>query len=316
MQDNSRPNNDQEYIEIDLRALFGVLWKRKITIIMLTSIFAVSSVFYALSIPNYYNSTALFNVIQDEQSGFDSLASQYGGLASMAGIDIPQTSTKDKAALVMQTIQSREFMKHLITFDGVLEGIIATKDFDKSSKKIIYDEESFDPSSGKWIREVKYPYNQTPSYLEAHEKFIKNMLEVKQDRKSGFITLSVEHISPIFAFNLLEIIIDEVNKIIKDHDLKESTMAIDYLNEQASIISSTNLQNSINNLYESQLRKKMLANIREEYIINVIDAPFVPEKKTGPTRSTICILITLIGGILSVLYILIDSLIFKKRKKT
>jgi LPS O-antigen subunit length determinant protein (WzzB/FepE family) len=316
MQDNSRPNNDQEYIEIDLRALFGVLWKRKITIIMLTSIFAVSSVFYALSIPNYYNSTALFNVIQDEQSGFDSLASQYGGLASMAGIDIPQTSTKDKAALVMQTIQSREFMKHLITFDGVLEGIIATKDFDKSSKKIIYDEESFDPSSGKWIREVKYPYNQTPSYLEAHEKFIKNMLEVKQDRKSGFITLSVEHISPIFAFNLLEIIIDEVNKIIKDHDLKESTMAIDYLNEQASIISSTNLQNSINNLYESQLRKKMLANIREEYIINVIDAPFVPEKKTGPTRSIICILITLIGGILSVLYILIDSLIFKKRKKT
>ena len=93
-------------------------------------------------------------------------------------------------------------------------------------------------------------------------------------------------------------------------------MAIDYLNEQASIISSTNLQNSINNLYESQLRKKMLANIREEYIINLIDAPFVPEKKTGPTRSIICIIITLIGGILSVLYVLIDSLIFKKRKKT
>ena len=314
MQDNSRSNSDQEYIEIDLRALFSILWKRKIIIIIFTSIFAVSSVFYALSIPNYYNSTALFNVIQDEQSGFDSLASQYGGLASMAGIDIPQTSTKDKASLVMQTIQSREFMKHLITFDGVLEGIIATKDFDKSSKKIVYDENSFDSVSRKWVREVKYPFNQTPSYLEAHEEFIKNMLEVKQDRKSGFITVSIEHISPIFAFNLLEIIIEEVNKIIKDHDLKESTMAIDYLNEQASIISSTNLQKSINNLYESQLRKKMLANIRDEYIINVIDEPFVPEKKIGPTRSIICILITLIGGILSVLYVLIDSLIFKKKR--
>jgi LPS O-antigen subunit length determinant protein (WzzB/FepE family) len=314
MQDNSRSNSDQEYIEIDLRALFSILWKRKISIIIFTSIFAVSSVFYALSIPNYYNSTALFNIIQDEQSGIDSLASQYGGLASMAGIDIPQTSTKDKASLVMQTIQSREFMKHLITFDGVLEGIIATKDFDKSSKKIVYDKNSFDSVSRKWVREVNYSFNQTPSYLEAHEEFIKNMLEVKQDRKSGFITVSIEHISPIFAFNLLEIIIEEVNKIIKDHDLKESTMAIDYLNEQASIISSTNLQKSINNLYESQLRKKMLANIRDEYIINVIDEPFVPEKKTGPTRSIICIIITLIGGILSVLYVLIDSLIFKKRK--
>ena len=91
-------------------------------------------------------------------------------------------------------------------------------------------------------------------------------------------------------------------------------MAIEYLNEQASIISSKNLQNSINNLYESQLRKQMLSNIREEYIVNVIDAPFVPEKKTGPTRSIICIVVTLIGGILSILYVLIESFIFKKRK--
>ena len=314
MEDNNRLNNDHQYTEIDLVNLFSILWQSKIKIILLTSIFAVSSVFYALSIPNYYNSKVLFNVIQDEQSGFDSLASQYGGIASMAGIDIPQTSSKDRSSLVMQTIQSREFMKHLITFDGVLEGIIAAKDFDKSSGQIIYDEDIFEPSSGKWTRDVKYPYKQTPSYLEAHEQFVKNMLDIKQDRKSGFITVSVEHISPVFAFNLLEIIIEEINIIIKNHDLKESTMAIEYLNEQASIISSKNLQNSINNLYESQLRKQMLSNIREEYIVNVIDAPFVPEKKTGPTRSIICIVVTLIGGILSILYVLIESFIFKKRK--
>ncbi len=315
MLDNKGENSDLKYKEIDLVDLFSILWKRKITVILLTSIFAVSSVFYALSVPDYYKSTVLFNVIQDEQSGFDSLASQYGGLASMAGIDIPQTNSKDRASLVMQTIQSREFMKHLITFDGVLEGIIATKGFDKSTNTIIYDENSFDSSSTEWIRKAQYPYKRIPSYLEAHEEFTKNMIEVTQDRRSGFISASVEHISPIFAFNLLEIIIDEVNKIIKDHDLKESTMAIEYLNEQASISTSANLQNSINSIYESQLRKQMLSNIREEYIINVIDEPFVPEKKIGPTRSIICIVITLIGGILSVLYVLMDSLIFKKRKK-
>ncbi len=314
MKETSELDTNPSSKEIDISYLINVLWTKKITILFITSLFAIFSVFYALSLPNVYQSKVLFNVIQDEQSGIDSLASQYGGLASMAGIDIPQSSSKDKGALVIQTIQSREFMKYLITFDGVLEGIIAAKNFDIESQELIYDKDSFDSVTKEWIRDAKYPYKKIPSYLEAHEIFMKNIIVVDQDRRSGFINVSIEHISPLFAYKLLNRIVIEVNKIIKEHDMKESTMAIDYLNEQVNLSTSNNLRNSINRLYESQLRKKMMSNIRDEYIINVIDAPYIPEKKTGPTRSIICILITFIGGILSIFYVLIDAFFIKKKK--
>ena len=50
-------NNDDE---IDLRELWNVIWRGKWLIIAITTIFAVASVFYALSLPNIYKSCLLY----------------------------------------------------------------------------------------------------------------------------------------------------------------------------------------------------------------------------------------------------------------
>lgn len=302
MQQNSELNKNRDYIDISI--LFNILWSRKFFIISFTAIFALFSIFYSLSIPNYYQSKALLNVIQEEGSAIDTISSQYGGLVSLAGIDIPQVSSKDKAALVIETIKSREFMKHLITIDGVLEGIMASKRFDKPSQKIIYDEDIYDSKKSEWIREINYPFKKVPSYLEAHEIFVTSMLTIEKDRNSGFISVAVEHISPPFSSYLLKTIIKEVNFLIKEGDLKESAMALNYLNKQAELTLNNNLKDVVNRMYETQLRKQMLSNIRDEYIIIPIDEPFIPQKKTGPNRSIICILITFLGGVLSIIYVL------------
>lgn len=51
-------NNNKFVLEnyIDLKELFDVLWKGKLIIILTTFIFAVSSVFYALSLTDIYRS--------------------------------------------------------------------------------------------------------------------------------------------------------------------------------------------------------------------------------------------------------------------
>ena len=43
-----------------------------------------------------------------------------------------------------------------------------------------------------------------------------------------------------------------------------------------------------------QLKIKMLASVREDYLVTVIDEPFVPEIKSSPSR----FLITIIGAFL------------------
>ena len=61
------------------------------------------------------------------------------------------------------------------------------------------------------------------------------------------------------------------------------------------------MKDAINKLVESQLQKQMLSKVNKEYLLKVIEPPFIPEVKSKPTRSLICILGTLFGGMLAII---------------
>ena len=68
MQDIDDLEISNGYSEIDIRDLFKVLWLGKYTIIAITTVFAVASIFYALSIANQYKATALLAPSKTESS--------------------------------------------------------------------------------------------------------------------------------------------------------------------------------------------------------------------------------------------------------
>ena len=49
----------------------------------------------------------------------------------------------------------------------------------------------------------------------------------------------------------------------------------------------------------------MLAEVRPEYVFKTIDPAVVPEEKSKPSRALICVLGTLLGGMLGVVIVLI-----------
>ena len=55
----------------------------------------------------------------------------------------------------------------------------------------------------------------------------------------------------------------------------------------------------------------MMASIKDDYLLSVIDPPIAPEIKSSPKRAIICILITIFGGLVS----LIGALIKHNRNK-
>ena len=86
---DAHPDNIYGDDEIDLRELFLVLWEGKALITMVTGLAAIVSVAVALSMPNIYKSTAtLAPKSGGGTEGLSRLASQYGGLASLAGINL------------------------------------------------------------------------------------------------------------------------------------------------------------------------------------------------------------------------------------
>ena len=293
---------------LSLKSIIKILLKRKILVLSISALFAVFSIIYSLSLDDIYTSTSSLEIKQKTRS--DS-SSGMSALSSLTGISLD--SLDNKSAYIFQILKSRDFTKHIIKFDGVLENIFAVESYDKDKKKIIYDKSIFDEKDSKWVRKPKKNQKIIPSYLEAHEEFHKNIISFKEI-ESGFIEISVEHRSPIFSEQLLQLIIKELNNITRLKDISESNASLEYLYEELKETKQIEIRQSINELIKPKLEMLMLADIDEFYSIEPIDGPFTPEERSSPNRMLICILITFFGFISISTYVLISNMFLEFNK--
>ena len=106
-------------------------------------------------------------------------------------------------------------------------------------------------------------------------------------------------------------VIKELNNITREINLKETNAALDYLKLEYENINKQELKYTINSLISNQMNNKMMASIKDDYLLSIIDPPIVPELKSSPKRALICILITIFGGFSIVVTLFNDS--FKKK---
>ena len=290
---------------IDLYDVTLIMWKNKFLALIIISFFSIASIFYSLSLENYYKSSALLGISADQSQ--ESSLSQYAGLASVVGVNLPMQSSENKTDLAIETLKSRDFFKHLIDkYEHFLKDIFAAKSYDIANDKFIYNSKIYDEKNNNWVRKVKYPMQPKPSYAESHDFFMKNVLKISHNIDTGYITLSIEHLSPKFAKNLIEIMVTELNNQIRIKDNEQANKAVEYLLNERNNISIKSITESIDSLIESQLRTLMLSEIKDDYILKVIDSPHIPIKKSKPSRATICLIGFLMGFFLSVIFVLIN----------
>ena len=279
---------------IDLKELFSLLWGGKKLIILITAVFAFCSVLYALSLTSYYRSETVLTLAQG--SNEMSSLSRYGGLASLAGINIPSAGT-DKGALLVNTIMSRAFLKNLLSIEDVLPSLMAVKSYDSESKKIVFDPNIYDATNKKWLQTP-------PSYLQAYGIYMGQMT-VNYYEPTGLIYISLEHESPVFAQKFLDLIIHEADSLMREKDLQQSSDALEYLINEISKTSLIEMKSSMNQLIQSQLETQMMAKISTDYALKVIEPPFIPERKFSPSRSLISLVGTMLGFVLGIVWVLI-----------
>ena len=233
----------------------------------------------------------------------------------MAGINLDSGGGADKSILAIETVKSRAFLKHLITFENILPSIMAAKSYDFQSKKIQYDPEIYNENKGEWVREPQKNKQSKPSYLEAYETYL-GQVSIDKDQLTNLVSISVAHISPVFAKEFLELIVNEANELLRNKDLRESSDAITFLATEVPKSSLITMKDSINTLHIAQLEKQMLSKINTEYVLKVIEPPFVPENKSSPQRSIICILGTFLGGMFAIVWVLMRYYFFSGSVKS
>ncbi|EKY4202502.1 Wzz/FepE/Etk N-terminal domain-containing protein [Vibrio alginolyticus] len=288
----SKPTAD----EIDLRELFKALWKGKWTIIATTFVFAVGAVLYALSLPNIYKADALLAPAESSNGGgLSTMAGQLGGLAALAGVNLG-AGESSQTDLAVQVMKSRQFVEAFINKHDLLVPLMATKDWDLENNKLILDEELYNPDTGKWLRDAKGLRGATPTAQEAFEVFSKEVLSINQDKESGLYTVSVKYYSPYLAQQWVNWLIEDINKVMRERTIAETSQNLAYLNTQLQKTAVAEMQNTFYKLIEEQTKSLMLAEVQEEFVFKTIDPAVVPELKNSPNRVILIILGGLLGG--------------------
>ncbi|MEZ9368098.1 Wzz/FepE/Etk N-terminal domain-containing protein [Shewanella sp. 10N.286.51.B2] len=299
--------------EIDLRELFSVIWKGKWLIIAVTAVFAVGSVLFALSQPNTYKSEALLSPADGEQGGggLAALAGQFGGLASMAGINLGGGGGVDKTQMAIEVVKSRQFTSEFIQKHNILADLMAAEKWDMASDTLAYDVDMFDVKNNKWIREVKAPFKPEPSMQEAYKAFSK-VIAINSDKETGMVKVSVEHLSPSVAQQWVKWLVEDINLEMKQRDVAEAQRSTAFLETQIAQTNVADIRTILYQLIEEQTKTIMFAEVREEYVFKTIDPALVPEEKAGPKRALICVLGTMLGGMLAVMIVLIRHFVRKE----
>ena len=306
MEANAQTPVDQTYDdEIDLRELFTVLWAGKIQILVCVLVAALVSVSVALDQPNKYTAEA---VLAPRSSGggggLAQLASQYSGLASLAGINIGGVGDGNPAAVATEMLKTREFFSEYL-YDSVLVDLMAAQGWNSGADTVVIDDTLFDVQSQMWIREVEPPFQVKPSAQEAHEAFVEEFLSVSEDKQTGFVTVAVTHLSPSVARDWVNLLIKGINEAVRARDVREAENSIEFLNEQRMKTNLVSLTEVFSELIEEQTKTVMLANASDEYVFQVIEPPVAPELKSEPSRALICVLGTMLGGMLGLVLVLI-----------
>ena len=129
---------------------------------------------------------------------------------------------------------------------------------------------------------------------------------VDESKKTGFVTIAVKHKSPYIAQKWTDLIVKELNNFYKVKDKVEYGAAVDYLNAQMTKTSFTEIKEVIAELLQQKIQQLALIEVNDYYVFEYIDPPEVMETKSSPSRAVICILGAMLGGIMSVLIVLIQ----------
>ena len=289
--------------EIDLRELFAVIWAGKMWIVGITVVFALVSVIYALSLANEYKASVVVAPANSGGSSLGAMAGQLGGLASLAGINIGSGESNETLE-AMEIAQSWGFIEEFIANNDLSVAIYAGVGWSKADNQLEIDDDIYNSESGRWLIEDEAGSLRPPTSWQLYQKF-KQRISVSQDKKSGLVSISVEYFSPLLAKEWAELFVTYINDHMRARKLQQVNNNIEYLTAQVDKTAIAEMREVFYQLIEEQTKSKMLAEASPEYAFITVSRAMVPEEKSKPKRALICILGTLLGGMLSVLVVLV-----------
>lgn len=275
--------------EIDLRKLWQAVVEHRALVAAITSVATAIAVAVALLLtPIFRAEVLLAPVANDSKAGLGGLASQFGDLAGLVGINLGGSGA-DPTQEAVATLKSRVLTEAFIKDENLLP-VLFENDWDADKKKWKHDNP-----------------DDIPTLWKAYELFDRDLRTISVDKKTGLVTLAIEWRDPEQAAAWANELVARVNRQRQLEAIEEAENSIGYLREQLGRTNAVEVQQAIYRLIETQTKAIMVAKARKDYAFKIIDPAVPPEKKTKPKRAIIALFGFAAGLALAVLFAFVRS---------
>jgi len=133
-----------------------------------------------------------------------------------------------------------------------------------------------------------------PRYWDAYRLFSEQILDLREDKDTGFLKLGIEWRDSGLAAQWANALVARLNTLMRERAIDESERGIKYLTQELERTTAIDVKQDINQVIETTISQKALAHARQDYAFKVIDPAAVsePDNFVRPRR-----LLLIVGGI-------------------
>jgi uncharacterized protein involved in exopolysaccharide biosynthesis len=268
---------------MDFFQICAIVWRHKWFVLGVSVISVGVSLAYIFTAQEWYKAEVLLKPAETKApAGLSSQLGGLGGLASLAGINLGNNNSAEPIAV----LTSREFTRAFLEDQKLLPVLYWKK---------------WDAVGNRWKTSL---FSDPPDIRDAVDRFNKSIRTVQEDRKTGFVTMTVEWKDPQIAAAWANLLVERLNERMRSRALAESETNVDYLKKELASSNVVALQQSIGRVLEAELQRLMLAKATKEYSFKIIDHAIPPKRRSWPRTLLIAGAALLFGAVASILFVL------------
>ena len=290
--------------EIDLRELFGALWRGKllIAVCVITAISLAS--LYLRAAERKYTVTYVFAPVASDDTGPN--LSGLGGLASLAGVSLPSSSSGDFKTF-KYLLKSEEVASVVLEDEELVKQIFAAE---WSAQSEIYRR----PPDGPYTPHIrmlkKLLTGEDPSAYVAPNAarmsdWMRDAFAASEDRDTGFLTLSSETAKPAMMLEVMERVTRETDRLLKERYIQSSEQTMGFYQHQLARARAREHREALAKLIAQEDQKLMLASKGSFFVAEPLTNPSVSLHPTSPKASLVLALSVVLGGFFGAAIVLI-----------
>lgn len=209
-------------------------------------------------LPRMYQAEVVVAPVVEDGAGaaLSGLGGQFGGLASLAGINLGGSG--DTAATIA-VLGSKALLAEFIETHGLLPVLFAS---------------DWDEAAGRWKPAAPEDEPTVNDGVRLLDRDVRNVFE---DKETGLVTLSVEWRDRRQAAEWATGLVELANETVRRQAIADARRNVEYLKQEAQKTDVVSVQAVLNRLMDSDIQRIALANANPQYAFRVIDPARVPD---------------------------------------